>query len=172
MGRYQDALGPLLNAKRLQQKLGWAVFYDSQTQAPPTSSHWFFTLVGLSWCFQEVDQQEEARDHSDLALRVLTPADTQTTTDDRSPSPDKPHPSTDKPHTQTDTSWPCFNRPHPLLLPLLRAVVRQSWKTGKDKRQWEELLRPLEEQWARLDNQPTIKEFLVKYNLEENEAEG
>lgn len=172
MGRYQDALGPLLNAKRLQQKLGWAVFYDSQAQAPPPdSSHWFFTLVGLSWCFQEEDQQEEARDHTDLALRVLTPADTQTATDDRPPPLSKPRPSTDAPQAHTDASWPSFNRPHPLLLPLLQAVVRQSWKTGKDKRQWEELLRPLEEQWARLDNQPTIKEFLVKFDLQENEVE-
>lgn len=173
VGRYQEALGPLLNAKRLQQKLGWAVFCDNQAQAPPpASSHWLFTLVGLSWCFQEVDQLEEARDHSDLALRVLTPAETRTSTDDGSLALDKPHPSADRPLPQTDEPWPRLNRPHPLLLPLLRAVVRQSWQTGKDKRQWEELLRPLEEQWARLDNQPTIKEFLVKYNLQENEAEG
>ncbi|XP_029013508.1 sorting nexin-21 [Betta splendens] len=160
VGRYQDALGPLLNAKRLQHKLGWAVYYDDQTQAPPPgSSHWFFTLVGLSWCFQEVDQLEEARNHSDLALRVLTP------TDDWSLTLDKPHP-------QTDPWWPCLDRPHPLLLPLLRAVVRQSWQTGKDKRKWEGPLQLLEEQWARLDNQPTIKEYLVKHNLQENEGEA
>ncbi|KAG7224347.1 hypothetical protein INR49_004654, partial [Caranx melampygus] len=124
VGRHQEALGPLLNAKRLQHKLGWASYYDSQAQAPsPTSSHWFFTLVGLSCCFQEVDQLEEAR----ITAGV-------------------PRPFT--------------NRPHPLLLPLLRAVVRLSWQTGKDKRHWEELLQHLEEQWAELDNQPTIKEFL------------
>lgn len=171
VGRYQDALGPLLNAKRLQHKLGWAVYYDEQLQAPPPgSSHWFFTLVGLSWCFQEVDQLEEARDHSDLALRVLTPAETQD--NDRSLVLDKPHPSTDKPHPQTDLWRPCLDRPHPLLLPLLRAVVRQSWQTGKDKRQWEEPLRRLEEQWARLDNQPTIKEYLVTHNLQGGAGEA
>ncbi|KAI3357020.1 hypothetical protein L3Q82_003653 [Scortum barcoo] len=170
VGRYQEALGPLLNAKRLQYKLGWASYYDSQAQAPPPgSSHWFFTLVGLSSCFQEVDQLEEARDHCDHALRVLTPAETETNTDDRPrPLEDKPHPLNE----QRDASRRRIDRPHPLLLPLLRAVVRLSWQTGKDKRQWEELLQHLEEQWAELDNQPTIKEFLVKHNLEESEGEG
>ncbi|XP_072222849.1 sorting nexin-21 isoform X1 [Leuresthes tenuis] len=153
-GRFQEALGPLLNAKRLQHKLGWASYYDNQSP-PPASSHWFFTLVGLSWCFQEVDQLEEARDHCDHALRVLTPAATQTN------AADKPLP----PHLDVD-------RPHPLLLPLLQAVVRLSWQTGRDKRQWEELLQHLEEQKAGLDNHPTIKEFLVKHNLQESEGEG
>uniref|UniRef100_A0A3Q3WBC1 PX domain-containing protein n=1 Tax=Mola mola TaxID=94237 RepID=A0A3Q3WBC1_MOLML len=144
VGRYQDALGPLLNAKRLQHKLGWATYYDNQAQAPPTTScHWFFTLVGLSSCFQEVDQLEEARDHCDYALRVLVESLSQQHVD----------------------------RPHHLLLPLLQAVVRLSWQTGKDKRQWEGLLKNLEEQGAGLDNQPTIKEFLVRHNLEESEGE-
>lgn len=170
VGRFQEALGPLLNAKRLQHKLGWARYYDSQAQAPPLgSSHWFYTLVGLSSCFQEVDQLEEARDHCDHALRVLTPAETRTNAEDRPlPLEDKPHPLTEK----QDLSTQRMDRPHPLLLPLLRAVVRLSWQTGRDKRQWEELLQHLEEQWAWLDNQPTIKEFLVKHNLEESEGEG
>lgn len=169
VGRYQEALGPLLNAKRLQHKLGWASYYDNQAQAPPpTSSHWFFTLVGLSSCFQEVDQLEEARDHCDLALRVLTPAETDTGGDRPLPLQDKPHPLTE----QHDSSTRCLDRPHPLLLPLLRAVVRLSWQTGRDKRQWEELLQHLEEQRAGLDNQPTVKEFLVKHNLLESEGEG
>ncbi|XP_019965777.1 sorting nexin-21 [Paralichthys olivaceus] len=160
VGRYQEALGPLLNAKRLQQKLGWASYYDTQAQAlPPASSHWFFTLVGLSCCFQEVDQLEEAGDHCDHALRVLTPADPQTD-------------AQDKPIPQNAAPLPQMDRPHPLLLPLLRAVVRLLWQTGRDKRQWEELLQQLEEQWAGLDNQPTIKEFLVKHNLQESEGAG
>lgn len=154
VGRFQEALGPLLNAKRLQQKLGWATYYDRRAP-PPASSHWLFTLVGLLSCFQEVDQLEEARDHCDDALRVLSPE-----------ADDGPPPLRDKPLPQTA-------RPHPLLLPLLRVVVRLSWQTGKDKRQWEELLQKLEEQRAGLvDNQPTIKEFLVKHNLEESEGEG
>lgn len=187
VGRYQEALGPLLNAKRLQHKLGWATCYDSQAQALPTaSSHWFFTLVGLSCCFQEVEQLEEAREHCDLALRVLAPTDTQTDAEDKPlpredkphplsdkplPGEDKPHPLSDNPLPRADAPRPLTDRPHPLLLPLLRAVVRLSWQTGKDKRQWEELLQQLEEQWAEPDNQPTIKEFLVKHNLQESEAE-
>ncbi|XP_054465764.1 sorting nexin-21 [Anoplopoma fimbria] len=166
VGRYQEALGPLLNAKRLQHKLGWMSYYDNQTQAPPpTSSHWFFTLVGLSSCFQEVDQLEEARDHCDDALRVLTPDG-----EDRPlPLQDKPHPLTEKQEALPQH----VERPHPLLLPLLRAVVRLSWQTGRDKRQWEELLQQLEEQGAGLvDNLPTIKEFLVKHELQESEGEG
>lgn len=169
VGRYQEALGPLLNAKRLQHKLGWASYYDNQAQAPtPSSSHWFFTLVGLSSCFQEVDQLEEARDHCDLALRVLTPAETDTGGDRPLPLQDKPRPLTE----QHDSSRRRPDRPHPLLLPLLQAVVRLSWQTGRDKRQWEELLQHLEEQRVGLDNQPTIKEFLVKHNLLESEGEG
>lgn len=170
VGRYQDALGPLLNAKRLQHKLGWTSYYDNQAQAPPpASSHWFFTLVGLSSCFQEVDQLEEARDHCDHAIRVLAPVETPTNT------MDKPRPLKDKPHPLSesrDASQRHVDRPHPLLLPLLQAVVRLSWQTGIDKRQWEELLHQLEEQGAGLDNQPTIIEFLVKHNLEESEGEG
>ncbi|XP_058497815.1 sorting nexin-21 [Solea solea] len=158
VGHYHDALGPLLNAKRLQEKLGWACFYDSQAQTPPPASpHWFFTLLGLTCCFQEVEQLEEARLHCDLALRVLTLAETENETEG------KPLPQTDMPHPHTD-------RPHPLLLPLLQLVVRLSWQMGRDKRQWEELLQQLEEQWAGLDNQPTIKEFLVKHNLQESEG--
>ncbi|XP_061907863.1 sorting nexin-21-like isoform X4 [Entelurus aequoreus] len=145
VGRYQDALGPLLNAKRLQDKLGGAIPCDPDCPAPPPpgSSHWLFTLVGLACCFQEVDQQEEARDHVDRALRLLAPAG-------ETPGPD---------------------RPHPLLLPLLRAAVRLSWQTGRDKRRWEELLRALEEQWAGLGDQPSIKEFLVKCDLQEDQEE-
>ncbi|XP_078100301.1 sorting nexin-21 isoform X2 [Sander vitreus] len=147
-GRFPEALGPLLNAKRLQHKLGWTGNHDdSQAPTPPpASSHWLFTLVGLWRCFQEAEQLEEARHHCDAALRLITPAE------------DKPRPPTD--------------RPHPLLLPLLRAVVRLSWQTGRDKRRWEELLQQLGEQGAGLDNQPIITEFLLNHNLQESEWEG
>nr|XP_046252360.1 sorting nexin-21 isoform X2 [Scatophagus argus] len=164
VGRYQEALGPLLNAKRLQHKLGWVSYYGSQTQAqPPASSHWFFTLVGLASCFQEVDQLEEARDHCDHALRVLTPPEMHTNTEHNQPCTLS---------EKLDESQQRIGRPHPLLLPLLRAVVRLSWQTGRDKRQWEGLLQHLEVQWEGLDNQLTIKEFLIKHTLEENEGEG
>ncbi|KAM3872423.1 sorting nexin-21 [Diretmus argenteus] len=188
VGRSQEALGPLLNAKRLQHKLGWASDYGNQAQTPPpASSHWFFTLVALSCCFQEVEQLEEAQEHCDHALNVLAPPPTlsaSTETDNETPDKsllpeDKPHPLNEKPLPPTDNPQPSgdtthlgIDKPHPLLVPLLRAIVRLSWQTGKDKRRWEELLHQLEEQWAGLDNQPTIKEFLVKHNLKENEGEG
>uniref|UniRef100_A0A3B5ME85 PX domain-containing protein n=1 Tax=Xiphophorus couchianus TaxID=32473 RepID=A0A3B5ME85_9TELE len=118
--RFQDALGPLLNAKRLQHKLGWA-----------TSSHWFFTLVALACCFQEVEQLEEALEHCDHALRLLLP-------------------------------------PESLALPLLQAVIRLSWQTGRDKQQWEEYLQQLE--GAGPDDHVTIRDFLVKHKLQESDG--
>uniref|UniRef100_A0A667X895 Sorting nexin family member 21 n=1 Tax=Myripristis murdjan TaxID=586833 RepID=A0A667X895_9TELE len=143
VARYQEALGPLLNGKRLQHKLGWTNQHSDQPQAPPpASSHWFYTLVALSSCFQEVEQLEEAQEHCEHALY-----------------------NQDIPRKRLD-------KPHPLMVPLLRAMVRLSWQTGRDKRQWEELLQQLEEQWAGLDNQPTIREYLVKHNLQESEGEG
>ncbi|XP_077460244.1 sorting nexin-21 isoform X1 [Stigmatopora argus] len=132
VGHYQDALGPLLNAKRLQDKLG----------KPLEQLHWLFTLVALCCCFQEVEQLEEARDQCDKALHLLIPSE----------------------RTHLD-------RPHPLLLPLLQAVVRLSWQTGQDKRRWEELLHTLKEQGAELDSQTTMKEFLVKCNLQDSQKE-
>lgn len=155
-GRFQEALGPLLNAKRLQQKLGWACNHDNQTQAPPpASSHWFFSVVGLLYCFQEVEQLEEARDHCNHALRVLTNVQ------------NKPRPSHDKPLPPSQ-----LDRPHPLLPPLLHTAIRLSWQTGRDKQQWEELLQRLQDQKAELDNRPTIREFLVRQNLQESDGES
>lgn len=161
MERYQDALGPLLNAKRLQNKLGWTSNWDAEAQARPgASSHWFFTLVGLLICFQEVDQLEDARDHCDQALRVLVPAESLSSPEQ------KPGSGPDEVRSQGGGG----TKSHPVLVPLLQAMVRLSWQTGKDKRQWEELMRLLEEKGAELDNQPSIKEFLVKFNLEEQEG--
>lgn len=159
--RYQDALGPLLNAKRLQTKLGWTSTWDAEAQARPGSSpHWLFTLVGLSICFQEVDQLEDARDHCDQALRVLVPAGSLSGPEQKSSSgPDEGQ----RPSGGGTKS-------HPVLVPLLQAMVRLSWQTGRDKRQWEELLQLLEEKGAELDNQPSVREFLVKFNLEEQEG--
>lgn len=165
--RYQDALGPLLNAKRLQNKLGWTSYWDAEAQARPgAASHWFFTLVGLLICFQEVDQLEDARDHCDHALRVLVPAGSLTSPEQKpSSGPEQVQsPSGGVPLEQH------LAKSHPIMFPLLQAIVRLSWQTGKDKRQWEELMRLLEEKGAELDNQPTIKEFLVKYSLEEQEG--
>lgn len=68
VGQPQEALGPLLNARRLQEKLGL------QGQQ---ASHWVFTLLGLVCCFQAVEQLEEAVEHCDLALQELAPPPTQ-----------------------------------------------------------------------------------------------
>ncbi|KAM9829178.1 sorting nexin-21 [Syngnathus typhle] len=129
--RYQDALGSLLNAKRLQDKLG----------SPPDPLHWLFTLVGLCCCFQGVEQLEEAQDQCEHALRVLIP-------------PER------------------TNRPLPVLMSLLQAAVRLSWQMGQDKRRWEQLLHKLDEQGAGLNSQPTIKEFLVKCNLQDSQKDA
>jgi len=186
VGRYQEALGPLLNAKRLQSKLGPP---PTTLAMPPASSHWLFTLVALASCFQEVNQLEEAQEHCDGALRLLAPPPHPDNSSEDKPPPleDSPQPIGDGPHpTQTiaplattdnlrsanENPLLLVAKPHPLLVQLLRAVVRLSWQTGRDKRQWEGLLQQLEEQWAEPDNQPTIKEFLVKHDLRETEGEG
>lgn len=161
--RYQDALGPLLNAKRLQTKLGWTSTWEAEAQVRPgPSSHWLFTLVGLSVCFQEVDQLQDARDHCDQALRVLVPAG----------SPSGPERKSRSGPDEGRRRSGGGTKSQPVLVPLVQAMVRLSWQTGKDKRQWEELMQLLEEKGAELDNQPSIKEFLVRFNLEEQEGSG
>ncbi|XP_026119105.1 sorting nexin-21-like isoform X4 [Carassius auratus] len=71
VGRYQDALGSLLNALRLQEKLGCHQLLQlNQLQRV----HWFFTLSALVTCFQELDQLSEAQEHCDRALQDLAPS--------------------------------------------------------------------------------------------------
>lgn len=157
-GRFQEALGPLLNAKRLQDKLGWASYHDNESESPPTaSSHWLYTLVGLSSCFQEVEQLEEARENCDHALRLLLAAEARAGSDDRPlPPQDRPLPP----------------QPRSLLLPLLQAVIRLSWQTGRDKQRWEEHLQRWEGQGAGPDDQVTVRDFLVQHRLQESEGDG
>lgn len=158
-------MGPLLNAKRLQQKLGWAALCDNQP--PATSSHWLYTLVALLSCFQEVEQLEEARDHCQHALCAVIPAPRLHSRGD------SPQHSQEEPQAlSADASHFSSNRPHPLLLPLTQVMVRLSWQTGTDKHQWEELLHNLVEEEAGLDNEPTIREFLLQQCLEESEVGG
>lgn len=159
--RHQDALGPLLNAKRLQQKLGWAAPCDEQP-----SSHWLYTLVALLSCFQEVQQLEEARHHCRHALWALIPAQRRHSAED---SPRHPRGERQAPGRGAHASPSSPDRTHPLLLPLAQVMVRLSWQTGADKRQWEELLHHLEE-GAGLDNEPTIREFLLRQGLEDGEG--
>uniref|UniRef100_A0A9J8D9U4 Sorting nexin family member 21 n=3 Tax=Cyprinus carpio TaxID=7962 RepID=A0A9J8D9U4_CYPCA len=71
VGRYQDALGSLLNALRLQEKLGCHQLLQlNQLQRV----HWFFTLSSLVTCFQELGQLSEAQEHCDRALQDLAPS--------------------------------------------------------------------------------------------------
>uniref|UniRef100_A0A8C4VY58 Sorting nexin family member 21 n=2 Tax=Gopherus evgoodei TaxID=1825980 RepID=A0A8C4VY58_9SAUR len=55
---------------------------------------------------------------------------------------------------------------HPLLEPFLQAHVHLSWKVGKDKHQSEARLQGLLGAGVALQQQPTLKEFLIKEALE------
>ncbi|XP_055748260.1 sorting nexin-21-like [Salvelinus fontinalis] len=142
VGRYQEALGPLLNGLRLQEKLGC----EQQGKQQPhhqQGTHWLFTLLALVTCFQELEQLGEAQEHCDRALRDLAP----------SPEALQQH------HF------------HPLLIPLLQTNVRLSWKISKDKRQWEVLLQEIQDSGADIGNQPSLKEYLIKEALVESEGD-
>ncbi|XP_021471702.1 sorting nexin-21 [Oncorhynchus mykiss] len=142
VGRYQEALGPLLNGLRLQEKLGC----EEQGKQQPhhqQGTHWLFTLLALVTCFQELEQLGEAQEHCDRALRDLAP----------SPEALQQH------HF------------HPLLIPLLQTNVRLSWKISKDKRQWEVLLQEIQDSGADTGNQPSLKEYLIKEALVESEGD-
>lgn len=55
---------------------------------------------------------------------------------------------------------------HPLLGPFLQAHVHLAWKVGKDKRRSEAWLQDLREAGPPLQQQPTLKECLIKEPLE------
>ncbi|XP_025047756.1 sorting nexin-21, partial [Alligator sinensis] len=55
---------------------------------------------------------------------------------------------------------------HPLLGPFLQAHVHLSWRVGKDKRRSEARLQALQEAGVVLDQQPSLKEFLIKETLD------
>ncbi|XP_051489315.1 sorting nexin-21 isoform X3 [Apus apus] len=55
---------------------------------------------------------------------------------------------------------------HPLLGPFLQAHVHLAWKVGKDKRRSEARLQDLWEAGLPLQQQPTLKEYLIKEPLE------
>ncbi|XP_034642902.1 LOW QUALITY PROTEIN: sorting nexin-21 [Trachemys scripta elegans] len=55
---------------------------------------------------------------------------------------------------------------HPLLEPFLQAHIHLSWKVGKDKRQSEARLQRLQGTGVALQQQPTLKEFLIKEALD------
>ncbi|TRY54050.1 hypothetical protein DNTS_034485 [Danionella cerebrum] len=68
VGRYQEGLVSLLNALRLQEKLGCAQLLQFQ------KAHWFFNLSALVYCFQELEQLSEAQEHCERALQELAPS--------------------------------------------------------------------------------------------------
>uniref|UniRef100_A0A8B9HM45 Sorting nexin family member 21 n=1 Tax=Astyanax mexicanus TaxID=7994 RepID=A0A8B9HM45_ASTMX len=144
VGRYQEAVGVLLNALRLQEKLGCQQVLQ---HLPLQKAHWFFTLASLVSCFQDLERPNEAQEHCDRALQDLAP----------SPEALKQQP----PPPQL----------HPLLVPLLQANVRLSWKISKDKRRWEALLQDIQELGVDLGSQPNLKECLVKENLRDSEGD-
>lgn len=129
-GQYQEAVGCLLNALGLQEKLGCR-----------PQGHWIFTLAILVASFQELEQPEEAQQYCERALQDLT------------------SPSLQRQQQQ-----------HPLLVPLLQAIVRLSWKVSKDKRQWESQLQQLKDSGVDVGSQPSLKEYLVKESLEGSEG--
>ncbi|XP_030318985.1 sorting nexin-21 isoform X2 [Calypte anna] len=55
---------------------------------------------------------------------------------------------------------------HPLLGPFLQAHIHLAWKVGKDKRRSEARLQDLQEAGPPLQQQPTLKECLIKEPLE------
>ncbi|XP_030913928.1 sorting nexin-21, partial [Geospiza fortis] len=55
---------------------------------------------------------------------------------------------------------------HPLLGPFLQAHVHLAWKVGKDKRRSEARLQDLREAGLLLQQQPSLKECLIKEPLE------
>ncbi|XP_064155736.1 sorting nexin-21 [Anguilla rostrata] len=106
-------------------------------------AHWLFTLLGLVACFQELDQLGEAQEHCDRALQDLAPSQ----------------------HALQQQNL------HPLLVPLLQANVRLSWKISKDKRRWEALLLEIQDTGVDTGNQPSLKEYLIKEVLEDSEGD-
>ncbi|XP_028850531.1 sorting nexin-21 [Denticeps clupeoides] len=142
VGRYQDALGSLLNSLKLQEKLGCP---HQQHQNQPQRVHWLFNLSALVSCFQELEQLGEAQEHCDRALQHIAPS--------LDAVPQQQH----------------F---HPLLIPLLQSNVRLSWKISKDKRRWEALLQEIQESGVDVGNQPNLKEYVVKETLETSDREA
>ncbi|XP_030623664.1 sorting nexin-21 [Chanos chanos] len=71
VGRYQEALGSLLNALRLQEKLGC---HQLSQQNHLQRVHWLFNLSALVTCFQELEQLGEAQEHCDRALQDIAPS--------------------------------------------------------------------------------------------------
>lgn len=165
VGRYQEAMGPLLNALRLQEKLGCQQLLQQQQQhhhhhqqpqqqSSSHGAHWLFNLCALVSCFQDLEQLEEAQEHCDRALRDIAPSQEALQQQQQ--------------QQQLEQQQQQF---HPLLIPLLQCNVRLSWKISKDKRQWEALLQEIQDLGVEVGNQPNLKEYLIKEMLEDSEGD-
>lgn len=156
VGRYQEALGALLNALRLQEKLGCHQIFQQQQQQqlqppfnnPQQETHWLYNLCALVCCFQDLEHLEEAQDHCDRALGDIAPSQE----------------ALQRPQPQQHF--------HPMLIPLLQHNVRLSWKISKDKRRWEALLQEIQDLGVDVGNQPNLREYLIKEALEDSDVEA
>lgn len=109
----------------------------------PHKIHQLFTHSAVASCYQELERLSEAQEHCEQALNKLVPSI------DLQKTPQKLH---------------------PLLVPLLQTNVRLCWKISKDKRRWEALLLEIQALGIDVENQPDLKECIVKENLLESEG--
>lgn len=110
----------------------------------PHKTHRLFTLSAVASCYQELERLSEAQEHCEHALNKLVP-------------------SMDMQKIQQ-------KQLHPLLVPLLQANIWLCWKISKDKRRWEALLHEIQELGIDLENQPDLRECVVKETLLESEG--
>ncbi|KAF4078292.1 hypothetical protein AMELA_G00197670 [Ameiurus melas] len=110
----------------------------------PHKNHRLFTLSAVVSCYQELERLNEAQEHCERALNKLVP-------------------SMDMQKIQQ-------KQLHPLLVPLLQANIWLCWKISKDKRRWEAMLHEIQELGIDLENQPDLKECIVKETLLESEG--
>lgn len=106
----------------------------------PYDTHRLFTLSAVTSCYQELDQLSEAQEYCERTLNKLVP------------------------------SMEVQMHIHPLLVPLLQTNIRLCWKISKDKRRWEVLLQEIQDRGVDIENQPDLKEHVVKDNLLESEG--
>ncbi|XP_017341817.1 sorting nexin-21 [Ictalurus punctatus] len=110
----------------------------------PHKTHRLFTLSAVASCYQELERLSEAQEHCEHALNKLVP-------------------SMDMQKIQQ-------KQLHPLFVPLLQANIWLCWKISKDKRRWEALLHEIQELGIDLENQPDLRECVVKETLLESEG--
>lgn len=135
----------LLRSGRYGEALSMLVnaLHLQQKLDSPHNFHRLFTLSAVAICYQEQERLGEAQEHCEHALNKLVP-------------------SVDMHKIQ--------HKLHPLLVPLLQSNVRLCWKISKDKRHWETLLHEIQEHGVDVENQPDLKECIVKENLLESEG--